>query len=78
MKTDKYIYLVIGTIKYSNVIEVDLTGLTSYNGLNNTFSGTVSIEDNTGWKHFTGEHGSNDYLNEFGIKLILNPNHFEL
>jgi hypothetical protein len=76
MKTEKYIYQVIDPLKYASVFEVNLSGLTNYDGSTNTFYGTVLIEDYRGLKDFTGEHGSNDFLDEFGFKLILNPKHF--
>jgi hypothetical protein len=45
------------------VIEVDTTGLTGQRG-------TLSVEvEGEGWHDYTGEHGLNDYEQDFGFVL---------
>ena len=45
------------------VIEVDTTGLIGQRG-------TLSVEvEGEGWRDYTGEHGTNDYEEEFGFVL---------
>ena len=53
-------------------VELDLTqqGGTSKFGYRDAyFSGDVSIETSEGWKTITGEHGSSDYLEDYGFVL---------
>lgn len=47
--------------------DADVSGLKFYNG---SFHGTVSIDTESGWQDFTGEHGANDYEKEYGFKII--------
>lgn len=50
-----------------SVVDVDVTGLTYYNG---AFHGTISIEtEERGWIDITGEHGAHDYEEDYGIVL---------
>lgn len=76
MKADKYTYEVVNAKKYKNVIEVDLNGIKNYNGRYDVFFGAISIDTIDGWRDFNGEFGKDDFVNEFGIKLILNPKYF--
>jgi len=46
------------------VIDVDTTGL---NGTIGTIS--IEVEGGEGWRDYTGEHGINDYEEEFGFIL---------
>lgn len=59
------------TIKVTNetlfnetVVSVDTTDLIG-------LSGTIAIETSEGVKEITGEHGENDYKNEFGFVLVV-------
>lgn len=51
------------------VSDVDVSGLVKNSG---SFHGTVSIETDIkkGAVHYTGEHGANDYKDEFGFIII--------
>ena len=56
---------------YSAVAELDLN-LRKYSSPDGyCFSGTVAIQNGQGfWKDITGDHGPDDYVDEFGFKLI--------
>jgi hypothetical protein len=55
----------------SNVKDVD-TSMLKCNDSYNRFiaTGNISIQTNEGWKEFDGEHGQNDYQEEYGFILI--------
>jgi hypothetical protein len=45
-------------------VELDLSKLS------NSFRGDVSIETDEGWKTISGEHGANDYADEYGFQIV--------
>jgi len=38
--------------------------------INGVYKGDVSIETLIGWRTWTGEHAANDFIDEFGFKII--------
>ena len=53
-------------------VELDLTqqGGTSKFGYRDAyFSGDVSIETDEGWKTISGQHGADDYLEDYGFVI---------
>jgi hypothetical protein len=44
-------------------VELDLSKMS------NSFRGDVSIETDEGWKTFSGEHGADDYLEDYGFVI---------
>ena len=61
-------YKVTNADLFNSVGEVDLN-LKSYE---RHFEGDVSIEINNGegWKTFSGQHGANDYVDEYGFQIV--------
>ena len=57
--------------KFDKVIDIDLSGLTNYDNSRGAFYGTVSVEDQHGWFHYTGEHGSTDFVDDWGFELAI-------
>ena len=55
--------------KFDDVIDLDFSGITSVENGGKVFHGTISIETKSGWKNFSGEHGLNDYAEEYGFSL---------
>jgi hypothetical protein len=55
-----------------NVRDLDLSGLRSHRGQNNEFIGDLEIElmDGSSWKTISGEFGENDYVDEYGFKIV--------
>jgi len=54
-------------------VELDLThqgGTYKFGYRDAYFSGDVSIETDEGWKTFSGEHGANDYEDEYGFQIV--------
>ncbi len=49
-----------------HVIDVDVE-LISING---AFRGDVSIETETGWRTWTGQHGGFDFVQDFGFAIV--------
>ena len=62
-----------------NVVDVDTTGLNAsiYNsrGKLQAFGGTIEIDVvGRGWVSISGEHGLNDYCEEYGFELTTKQN----
>jgi hypothetical protein len=66
-----YTSFITDQVTFDNVIELDLSGLTNYDGSKNTFYGTVSIKDQYGWHDYTGEHGATDFSEQWGFELAI-------
>ena len=68
-------YKVVNADLFNSVDEVELN-LKSYGGTSYFkyrdayFQGDVSIETDEGWKTFSGEHGANDYEDEYGFQIV--------
>jgi hypothetical protein len=71
MKDLKYTLLITHQVRFDNVVDYDLSGLTSYDNSTKTFYGSVSIEDQHGWHDYTGEHGKTDFVDQFGFELAI-------
>lgn len=57
------------TLYNERVIEVETNNVKNVS--NNSFNGNVAIEvENEGWRECDGEHGMNDYEDEFGFIFI--------
>ena len=59
-------YKVTNADLFNSVDEVDLN-LKSYE---RHFEGDVSIEINGEWKTISGDHGANDYVDEYGFQIV--------
>jgi len=59
-------YKVTNADLFNSVGEVDLN-LKSYE---RHFEGDVSIEINGEWKTISGQHGANDYEDDYGFKIV--------
>jgi hypothetical protein len=59
-------YKVINTDLFNSVDDVELN-LTSSE---RHFQGDVSIEVNGQWKTVSGQHGANEYLDEYGFEIV--------
>lgn len=52
------------------LIDIDFSGVTSASEIEG-IQGTLGFETDTGWKYYTGDHGLYDYVENYGIKLII-------
>lgn len=68
-------YKVVNADLFNSVDEVDLN-LKSYGGTSYFkyrdayFEGDLSIEINGEWKTFSGQHGANDFEDEYGFQIV--------
>lgn len=74
METSKVEIEVVNQELYMNkIVDVDTTGL-KIKGYahNNEFVGNLDIEEENGagWVTYSGEFGADDYVEEFGFRLI--------
>ena len=51
---------------YNKVVDLDLDNLIFQNGM---FNGTIGIETEN-WAYIFGNHGSEDYMEEYGFKIV--------
>ena len=68
-------YKVTNTDLFNSVDDVELDlkcygGTPYYQYRDAYFKGDVSIEVNGKWKTITGEHGANDYVDEYGFEIV--------
>ena len=62
-------------------VELDIThqgGTPKFRYRDAYFSGDVSIETAEGWKTISGQHGANDYLEEYGFVIAYEYATFKL
>ena len=66
-------YKVVNADLFNSVDEVEFN-LKSYGGYFNYrdayFQGDVSIEINVEWKTISGQHGANDYADDYGFQIV--------
>ena len=52
---------------YDKVVEIDINDLVFQQ---NGFNGTMGIETESGWKYISGHHGAEDYVEDYGFRLV--------